>query len=99
MTATAQHLIALSGLSRRQVARAVGCTERALADNEQVRRHQDRITLLTAVIEPLAATAEGRRAVLLASSSGPSLFHQLVAEVPRGQVIQVAIPVRERLGI
>lgn len=103
MTAPAQHLLTLTGLTRRQVARLVGCSERTFSGYTHgatpTDPHRSRIDQLTAIIEPLGTTGEERRRALLASSRGLSLLHRLVAEVPRGQVIQVAIPVRERLGV
>ena len=103
MTTPARHLIDLSGLTRSQVARAVGCTERALTGYTLGRTPNEpdrvRIERLTAAIEPLAPTPEERRRALLASSTGRSNLHRLIAENPTFELIHATVPVRERLGV
>ncbi|WIE81272.1 hypothetical protein [Curtobacterium sp. MCSS17_016] len=104
MTTQVQHLINLSGLSRRQVARAVGCGERTLAGYAQGRApteaHQTRIDRVTAAISPIGNNPQERRRAILASGNGPSLLHRLIGENPTAQVIHTsALTVRERLGI
>jgi transcriptional regulator with XRE-family HTH domain len=97
-----QRLLGLSGLTAQQLARAIGCTERTVAGycrgTIPQLEHQARVQHLIDVIEPLSDTAPGRRRALLDSSNGPSVLHRLIAEIPRGPVIQVTLPVRDLLG-
>ena len=93
-----------SGLTPRQVARLFGVTVRTLqswrAGTLALDHHIARLERLVAVVMPLGDTPEERRAALLKSSNGPSRFHRLLDEMPKGQVIQVVpVPVRERLGL
>jgi hypothetical protein len=61
--------------------------------------HEERLAGILLLINDLAAsTPTERRAALLDSTDGPSLFHQLVRENPRGEPLQVeAISLRDRL--
>jgi hypothetical protein len=93
-----------SGLSARQVGRLLGCSERTvhaaahgitvLPEHQLLRAER-----LRDIIIPLAGSPEERRATLLRSNQGRSLFHRLVDEMPKSAVIQVnSLSAAEQLG-
>jgi hypothetical protein len=63
--------------------------------------HHDRLVMLLNMTSHLhGSTPEERRAELLDSSRGMSLFHQLVSQVPSGQVVQYdAITARDQVSM
>lgn len=84
----------LSGLTASQVARLFGVSRRSinhwLAGKPMAAQHEERFSLLLSTVRGLpGASPDERRAVLLDSSSGPSLFHQMLAQAPVDAVLQV----------
>lgn len=83
----------LSGLTASQLGRLFGVSRRSIqgwvAGGSMSPVHHERLSLLLARITPLGVTAEDRKAALLRSSEGPSLFHQYIDEIQRGAVLQV----------
>jgi transcriptional regulator with XRE-family HTH domain len=83
----------ISGLTAAQLGRLFGVSRRSInnwmAGNPMAAHHEARLSALQAALLAIpAATPEERRAALLDSSDGLSLFQQLVNEVPEGAVIQ-----------
>lgn len=93
-----------SGLTKSQVARLFGFSERTvytwIANNSVPAREEERLASLITRIIPLGGTGDERRRALLKSSEGTSLFHQMVNEIPKAQVIQSSdLSVRDKLGV
>ena len=84
----------LSGLTASQVARLFGVSRRSvnhwLAGKPMAVQHEERLSMLLSTITSLPGTSpDERRAELLDSSGGPSVFHQLLAQVPNDSILQV----------
>lgn len=84
----------LSGLTASQVARLFGVSRRSvnhwLAGKAMAVQHEERLSVLLSTIMSLpGASPDERRAELLDSSGGPSVFHQLLAQVPSDSILQV----------
>lgn len=95
----------LSGLTTDQVAKLMGVTRRSIHNwvggSVMTSQNQDRLAYLLSLIRALPAdTPEARRATLLNSSTGRSLFHQLLDDLTHGARIQMlpASP-RERIAL
>ena len=92
-----------SGLTVSQVGRAVGVSARTVhhwtAGAEPSGSAAERLLALRQLVEGLdAQTPAGRRAALLDSSAGASLFSLFLAGTPRAQQVHFPVPVAERLG-
>jgi transcriptional regulator with XRE-family HTH domain len=90
---TVENLRELSGLSASELGRIFGVSRRSinnwLAGGPMAEQHQARLIQVSKVILGLAAPSPAvRRAALLDSSEGTSLFHQMVAQAPVAQRIQ-----------
>lgn len=89
-----------SGLTASQIARLFGVSRRSV-NNWFVGRpmssvHEERLSQLLATVRSLSGrNSMEKRAELLASAEGPSIFHQLLAEAPSETVLQVN-PLRPR---
>jgi hypothetical protein len=104
-----QELLEMSGLSKNQISRALGTSERnvsswVLDGGPFVRSTPAEITAraeeLIERFSAIAGSSEDRRRGLLASSKGPSMFHKAVDEIPEGEVLQVRpYSVKDMLGI
>ena len=84
----------LSGLTASQVARLFGVSRRSvnhwLAGKPMAPQHEERLSFLLATVQGLSGdTPDERRSVLLGSSNGMSLFHQLVQQAPAAATLQV----------
>ena len=98
-------LRALSGLTADQVGRLLGVSRRSvqnwIAGNAMAGLHEEQVSRLLSIVLALpGSTAEARRAALLDSSKGESLFHKLLAE--RTEAIKVqgrALSVGERISL
>lgn len=98
------HLRDISGLTADQIARLFGVSRRTVqnwvAGGSMAAQHEERLSVLLAKIAPLAPSAVERRAALLSSSSGTSIFHRLTAEIHKPIVLQAQpSSVRDRLGV
>ena len=101
MTNPMQELLELSGLNAVQAARLLGTTARAVhsaADGRALSqltalRLQD---VMKTVRELPAATPTARLALLLDSSRGLSIYHQMLATARRGSRTRYPLPVAER---
>ena len=101
MTNPMQELLDLSGLNAVQAARLLGTTARAVhsaADGRALspltaRRLED---VMKTVQGLPAVTPKERKALLLDSTSGPSIYHQLLATARRGTRTRYPLPVAER---
>ena len=83
-----------SGLTAAQLGRLFGVSRRSInnwmAGNSMAEHHEQRLSALQAFLITIpATTSEERRLALLDSSKGPSLFQQLVDEIPEGPVLHV----------
>lgn len=92
-----------SGLTADQLSRLFGVSRRSIqnwiAGGAMVSQHQERLSFLLATITELGDSRESRKASLLSSSNGMSLFHRLVGQAPRDAAIQASsLTVRDRLG-
>lgn len=104
MSNPAKELLDTSGLTANQLARAFGVPVNAyfgwIYNNEVPERYKDHFCEFYETVESLDAdTPEERRALLLESSNGRSIYKNLSDLAERGQRIQYDIPVLERLGI
>lgn len=105
MSNVVNDVLVSSGLSARQVGRLLGCSERTVyavaQGSSTLPEHQlPRAERLHEIIIPLGDSPEERRAALLRSQQGISLFHQLVDELPKPAVIQVnSLNAIEQLGV
>lgn len=93
----------LSGLTTEQVAKLFGVTRRSvhnwIAGDPMAPHHRERLTHVLEVVRATAGeTPAARRAVLLDSSKGDSLFHRLTTGTTKYAVTRVTVPtVQERL--
>lgn len=83
-----------SGLTASQIGRMFGVSRRSvnnwMAGGPMASQHVERLSTIEQVVRSLPGrTAEERRAELLASSSGPSLFQQLVNEISPDVLLQM----------
>ncbi|WNY33077.1 helix-turn-helix domain-containing protein [Curtobacterium flaccumfaciens] len=97
------HLREISGLTADQLARLFSVSRRTVqnwvAGGTMAAQHEERLSVLLAKIAPLASSAAERRAALLSSNSGTSMFHRLTAEMRTPPVLQTQpASVRDRLG-
>ncbi|MGY2898432.1 hypothetical protein ACVKXF_001055 [Curtobacterium sp. PvP017] len=97
------HLREISGLTADQIARLFSVSRRTVqnwvAGGAMATQHEERLSVLIAKIVPLASSAAERRAVLLSSNSGTSMFHRLTAEMGKPPVLHARpTSVRDRLG-
>lgn len=105
MSNVVKNMLVNSGLSARQIGRLLGCSERTVhavtQDLITLPEHQlPRAERLHEIIIPLGDSPEERRAALLRSQQGRSLFHRLVDELPKSAVIQVnSLSAIEQLGV
>lgn len=96
-------LRALSGLTIDQVSRLFGVSRRSVHNwvngNAMAQLHEERAAKILAIVQALpGSTPAERRAALLDSSRGASLFHQLIGAREEGARLQVpGLSVRERL--
>lgn len=98
-------LRALTGLTTDQVSRLFGVSRRSV--HNWIRgcamslQHEERAAKLLAIVQVLpGSTPAERRAKLLDSSRGSSLFHQLVAARAQGERLQVpGVSVLERIAL
>ena len=103
MTNPMQELLDLSGLNAVQAARLLGTTARAVhaaADGRALspltaRRLQE---VMQTVRGLPAETPTARLSLLLDSSKGSSIYHQLLATVRRGSRTRYPLPVTERFA-
>jgi hypothetical protein len=95
----------LTGLSSSQLGRLFGVYSRTvngwMTGHQMHEEHHDRLVRLLNMASHLhGSTPEERRAELLDSSRGMSLFHQLAAQIPSGQVVQYdAITARDQVSM
>lgn len=92
-----------SGLTADQLGRLFGVSRRSIqnwiAGGAMASQHQERLSFLLTAVAELGDSPENRRASLLSSSNGMSLFHRLVGQTPSDAVIQASsLTVRDRLG-
>lgn len=83
----------LSGLTATQIGRLFGVSRRSInnwmAGSPMAAHHETRLSVLRSVFLAIPASSpDERRSALLDSSSGPTLFQQLVSEVSEGPVLQ-----------
>lgn len=96
---------ALTGLTTDQVGRLFGVSRRSVHNwingNAMAPQHEERAAKILSIIHILpGSTAAERRAALLDSSRGVSLFHQLLVSRDEGVRLQVAgVSARERIGL
>lgn len=96
---------ALSGLTTEQVAKVFGVTRRSvhnwIAGDAMAPHHRERLAHVLALVESVPGVApDAKRATLLDSSRGPSLYHQLAADTVRYAAVQATVPsVRDRLHV
>jgi len=94
----------LSGLTTDQVGRLFGVSRRSVHNwingNSMAPQHEERSAKILALVQVLpGSTPDERRAALLDSRQGTSLFHQLVAANNDGERLQVAgLSARERIA-
>lgn len=90
-----------AGISFQQIARALSLSStRNLYSSSLAPSYQKRFDEFEALIENLPGkTAVERKANLLNSASGPSLFMKFCSETSTHVQIQSLIPLRERLGL
>jgi transcriptional regulator with XRE-family HTH domain len=106
---TSSELIAdlrlLSGLTTDQVGRLLGVSRRSvhnwLNGGVMARQHAERVSEILALVKALdGETPEQRRAALLDSSGGQSLFHKLLKQLkPNAQLQVSAASARERISL
>jgi len=98
-------LRSLSGLTTDQIARLMGVSRRSIHNwingSSMALNHAERASRLLAVIRALPGQSpEERKAVLLDSHSGQSMFHKLLTEQSHDARIQVpAVGVRDRIAL
>jgi|GEM_PF-5232109 transcriptional regulator with XRE-family HTH domain len=98
-------LRALTGLTAEQLGRLFGVSRRSIHNwingSPMVAHHEERAAKLLEIVQSLPGRSpEQRRAELLDSSKGTSLFHRLVAESSKEQRLQVAaLTVQERIAL
>jgi hypothetical protein len=93
-----------SGLTADQLGRLLGVSRRSIhnwgAGSSVAAGYEKRIRELSALVFELdAKSADERRALLLDSSHGRSLFKQFVEERSRPQRVQYPVTVKERFGL
>lgn len=98
-----ESLRSTSGLTTDQVARLMGVSRRSvhnwLAGGPMTRANEERLSRLLEVTQGVAGTPSERRAELLDSSGGRSLFHRLLDEQVEWATIHSSpITPRERIG-
>lgn len=101
---SAAGLLAESGLTANQLGRLTGVAGRTFqywaSGSTPSSGDAKRLAELHDLVAGLpAATPPQRRALLLDSANGQSLFHRFYAATPRAQQIQFPVPLLERLGI
>lgn len=94
----------LSGLTTDQVARLMSVSRRSIhnwiSGSLMSSANEERLSRLVAVIRSIPGAPSDRRAKLLDSSAGTSMFHRLLGEHSRDADIQVnPLTPRERLGL
>jgi transcriptional regulator with XRE-family HTH domain len=82
-----------TGLTASQIGRLFGVSRRSvnnwMAGGPMAPRHAERLSAIQQVVLSMTGkTADDRRAELLASSAGPSLFQQLVSEVSEDAMLR-----------
>jgi DNA-binding transcriptional regulator YiaG len=96
---------ALTGLTTDQVGRLFGVSRRSVHNwingNAMAPQHEERAAKILSIVQVLpGSTPAERRAALLDSSRGTSLFHQLVTSRDEGVPLQVAgVSAKDRLGL
>jgi DNA-binding transcriptional regulator YiaG len=96
---------ALTGLTTDQVGRLFGVSRRSVHNwingNAMAPQHEERAAKILSIMQVLpGSTPADRRAALLDSSRGTSLFHQLMASRADSVRLQVAgVSARERIGL
>ena len=96
---------AMSGLTTDQVGRLFGVSRRSIHNwmngHAMAARHAEQAQRIFATLAALPASTPGeRRATLLASSSGESLFQQLLKQRNEAALLQVeGVPARARIGL
>lgn len=93
-----------SGLTADQLGRLLGVSRRSIhnwaAGSAIASIHEERVRDLSQLVMSLNATTPAeRRAKLLASNGGRSLFKEFAAGVSKPERVQFDIPVAERLGL
>lgn len=93
----------VSGLTTDQVARLMGVSRRSvhnwLSGGPMTRANEERLSRLLEVTQGLAGSPSERRAQLLDSSGGRSLFHRLLDEQVEWAAVHTSpITPRERIG-
>lgn len=82
----------MSGLTADQIGRLFGVSRRSVqnwvAGARMSSGNQERLSRIISVVKELGATPEERKRKLLDSSSGPSIFHGLVAELKQQSILQ-----------
>jgi len=105
-----KELVEMSGLSRNQISRALGTSERNVSswilDGGPFMRSTPAADITARAEElierfsTIPGSSEDRRRGLLSSRNGPSIFHQAVDEIPEGEILHVRpFSVSEMLGI
>lgn len=94
----------LSGLTTDQVGRLLGVSRRSvhnwLSGSSMASQHAERVSAILAIVNALEGTPEQRRAALLDSSKGQSLFHKLLQQLKPDAALQVAaVSVGERITL
>lgn len=95
----------LTGLSANQLGRLFGVSRRSInnwiSGMPMAEQHSNRLAQLQQIVMQLpSSSAAERKANLLDSSKGMSLFHQLVRQIPSGEVIQGdALSARNQLAV
>lgn len=94
----------LSGLTTDQVGRLLGVSRRSvhnwLSGGTMASQHAERVSEILAIVQAIDGSPDQRRAALLDSSKGPSLFHKLLQQRQRGPLLQVAaVSVGERISL
>lgn len=63
-------------------------------------RHEERLSRIRAVVTGVGNTPDERRKELLSSANGMGIYHQLLAEVEKGPIIDPpTIDARTALGV
>lgn len=94
----------VSGLTADQLGRLFGVTRRSVqnwvAGGQMASFHEERLSHLYTVVLNAGASPEERRKKLLSSANGKSLFHQLLAELEQGPILEPpAVSARTALGV
>ena len=84
----------MSGLTASQVARLFGVSRRSvnnwIAGKPMAPHHEERLSQLVAIVRGVEGTTpDERRAALLDSSAGRSIFHQILEQSPTAESLQV----------